>query len=248
MERIDRSAVATLFSAEPLTAGRSVTLGAEEAHHARVRRVDVGARVRIVDGAGAVALGDLVKLAKGQATASIDEVSLFEPPAAIHFLVPVADRDRMLWLAEKAVELGTSSWRPVIWRRSRSVSPRGEGTGFQLKIRARMVGALKQCGGSWLPALHPDASVERAIAAAATSRRYLLDAGGPPILSRTFKAPTVVALGPEGGMDMDERSAFVDAGFEPVSLADHTLRFETAGIAALAIIRAALTVSGSHDE
>jgi 16S rRNA (uracil1498-N3)-methyltransferase len=33
-------------------------------------------------------------------------------------LAPVADRDRMLWLAEKTVELGLTSWRPVVWRRS----------------------------------------------------------------------------------------------------------------------------------
>ncbi|MBA3557653.1 MAG: 16S rRNA (uracil(1498)-N(3))-methyltransferase [Gemmatimonadaceae bacterium] len=248
MERVDRPAVVTFFSGEPLLAGRSVSLGADEAHHARVRRVDVGSRVRIVDGSGSVAHGTLVKLAKGQATADVDTVSTSEPPAPIHFLVPVADRDRMLWLAEKGVELGISSWRPVIWRRSRSVSPRGEGTGFQAKVRSRMVAALKQCGSSWLPVLHPDASVERAIAAAATSSGYLLDADGPPILSKKFTAPIVVALGPEGGMDMDERSAFMNAGFEPVSLAEHTLRFETAGIAALATIRAALTVFGNQNE
>ncbi|MGI9076756.1 MAG: RsmE family RNA methyltransferase [Gemmatimonadaceae bacterium] len=248
MERVDRSAIATLFSSEPMVAGRSVSLGAEEAHHARVRRVDVGARVRIVDGLGSVALGTLVRLAKGQATADVDTISLHEAPAVIHFLVPVADRDRMLWLAEKGVELGITSWRPVIWHRSRSVSPRGEGAGFQAKVRTRMVAALKQCGGSWLPVLHPDASVDRAIAAAGTSRGYLLDAAGPPILSRKFSAPIVVALGPEGGMETDERSAFVNAGFEPVSLAEHTLRFETAGIAALAILRAALSVLGDHNE
>lgn len=248
MERVDRSTIATFFSSEPMVAGRSVSLGAEEAHHARVRRVDIGERVRIVDGSGSVALATLVRLAKAQATADIDTVASHEPPAAIHFLVPVADRDRMLWLAEKGVELGVASWRPVIWRRSRSVSPRGEGTGFQTKVRTRMVAALKQSGGSWLPVLHPDATVDRAIAAAATSRGYLLDASGPPILARSFNAPVVVALGPEGGMDVDEHSAFVDAGFEPVSLGERTLRFETAGIAALAIIRAALTAIGGQDE
>lgn len=241
MERGDHSTVATFFVDEPIVQGRSISLGAVEAHHAQVRRVDVGARIRVLNGAGAVAFGTLVKLGRSQATADVTEVLLEEPPPAIHFLVPVADRDRMLWLAEKGVELGISSWRPVLWRRSRSVSPRGEGASFQAKVRSRMIAALKQCGGSWLPAMHPDASVERAIAAASTLPRYLLDAEGPPILSRNFVAPVTVALGPEGGMDAEERSSLIAAGFEPVSLAAHTLRFETAGIAALAVIRAALT-------
>jgi 16S rRNA (uracil1498-N3)-methyltransferase len=154
----------------------------------------------------------------------------------------------MLWLAEKATELGVTTWRPVLWRRSRSVSPRGEGTTFQAKIRARMISAHEQSGGAWLPALYPDAPLERAIAATPVGARVVLDGAGEPILGAHLSAPLTIATGPEGGIDDDERAALVEAGFTPVALAASILRFETAAIAGLAIARASLRPVESIDE
>ena len=117
-----------------------------------MRRLEPGARVQVLDGAGAVATGTLTRVAKSGATVTIEEVAHVTAPAAVHLLAPIADRDRMLWLAEKTTELGLTSWRAVMWRRSRGVSPRGEGTAFHAKVRARMIAALTQSGGAWLPA------------------------------------------------------------------------------------------------
>jgi 16S rRNA (uracil1498-N3)-methyltransferase len=224
-------------------AGRTIALGEEEAQHARVRRLDVGSPVRLVDGAGSVATGTLVRLARTHATVEVGEVETVEPPPPVHLLAPIADRDRMLWLAEKATELGVASWRPVLWHRSRSVTPRGEGVTFRGKVRARMIGALKQSGGTWLPELHPEAPLERAILASPPGRRLLLDRDGAPILSRALAAPITLAIGPEGGIEAPERDSLVAAGFELVRLADTVLRFETAGVAALGVVRAALTAT-----
>ena len=196
-----------------------------------------------------------MKLSKSYAAVDVQLVESEAPPPAVHLLVPIADRERMLWLAEKATELGLASWRPVMWRRSKSVSPRGEGVGFQEKVRARMIAALTQSGGSWLPTLFPDAPLERAILAAPEGGglRFLLDQEGAPMLLHVRaevgdtpalgRSPLTLALGPEGGLEPAERDALRGAGFVPVSLGDRTLRFETAGLAALAIVRAALTAS-----
>lgn len=243
MEHGARTPLATFFSGEPLVAGRTAALGEEEAGHARVRRLEIGSAVRLVDGAGAVAGGVLVRLARTHAAVDVSDVRSIAPPAEIHLLAPVADRDRMLWLAEKATELGLATWRPVLWHRSRSVTPRGEGMTFQGKVRARMIGALKQSGGAWLPQIHPEATLERALQAAPPGARLLLDAGGAPILSRAVAAPVVLVLGPEGGIEPEERAALVAAGFTRVSLAPSVLRFETAGVAALGVLRAALTLA-----
>ena len=244
MERVDRPQLAVFFAAEPFAAGAQATLGEEAAHHMRVRRLDVGQRVRLVDGAGHVGEGRLVRLAKSSATVEVEQVEARETPPAVHLLVPIGDRDRMLWLAEKATELGLTSWRPVSWRRSRSVSPRGEGPTFQARARARMASALEQCEGGWLPALYPDATVERAIAATPPGSRLLLDPGGAAIATLgPLVAPVTLALGPEGGMERDERDRLLEAGFAPAALAGNILRFETAGVAALAIVRALLAAS-----
>jgi 16S rRNA (uracil1498-N3)-methyltransferase len=154
----------------------------------------------------------------------------------------------MLLLAEKCTELGATSWRPVMWRRSRSVGPAGDGPSFNTRIRARMISALIQSKGGWLPDIHPSAPVSRAISATPEGVRLLLDAEGDPILKSKVSDPVVVAIGPEGGFDSKERDEMIEAGFIPVSLAGSTLRFETAGVAALSIVRAmlALKVNGSN--
>jgi 16S rRNA (uracil1498-N3)-methyltransferase len=170
----------------------------------------------------------------------VEEVEEVEPLPEVHLMAPIADRDRMLLLAEKATELGVTSWRPVFWRRSRGVSPRGEGATFQGKVRARMIAALTQSGGGWLPAIFPDAPIERAIAACPAGTRWLLDESGAPPTAGPLEPPVTVVVGPEGGIEPDERAAFIEAGFTPISVAPTTLRFETAAIAGLALARASL--------
>ena len=245
VERRGRAPVASFFSPEPLAAGSTVTLGEDAAHHARVRRLELGETVRLLDGAGAIATGTLLRVSKSALAVEAGEVTMVEAPPEVHLLVPVADRDRMLWLGEKCAELGVTSWRPVMWRRSRSVTPRGEGSGFQRKLRARMASALEQSGGAWLPVLYPDAKPEHAIAATPPGSRVLLAPDGEPMLARRLAAPVSIALGPEGGLDDDEVEALVAAGFAPAALAGNILRFETAGVAALAIVRATLALSGA---
>ncbi len=67
----------------------------------------------------------------------------------------------------------------------------------------------------------------------------LLDANAEQsMLSRDDGFPMVIALGPEGGLADDERQQLIDGGFTPIRLAPAVLRFETAGIAAMAIARA----------
>jgi 16S rRNA (uracil1498-N3)-methyltransferase len=220
-----------------------VTLSDEAAHHIRVARVAVGDCIALRDGAGGAALGTLVKVSRSSALVDVSETSEIPRPALIHLLAPVADRERMLWLAEKVVELGVTSWRPVIWRRSKSVSPRGEGPTFQAKVLARMTSALIQSGGGWLPDMFPEATVERAITAAPLGTRLLLTKDGEPIAGVPMHIPITIALGPEGGIEPAERDLFIGAAFLPVKLGSSTLRFETAGMAAVAIAAASQVTS-----
>lgn len=243
MERTDRPPVATFFTSDALIAGGTVTLTEEAAHHIRVARVAVGECVALRDGAGKGAVGTLVKVSRSSALVDVSETTEMSRPAAIHVLSPVADRDRMLWLAEKVTEMGVTSWRPVLWRRSKSVSPRGEGPMFQAKVRARMTSALIQSGGGWLPDIFPEATIERAVAAAPLGTRLLLARDGEPIAAVSMKTPITIALGPEGGIEPAERNTFMGAAFLPVKLGETTLRFETAGVAAVAIAAASLALS-----
>jgi 16S rRNA (uracil1498-N3)-methyltransferase len=247
---VDREGVAAgrpqFVTGAPFALGGTVVLDESAARHMRVLRLASGAVVGLRDGEGGIGVGQLVQLSKTHAQVEVTAVVRVEPLPPVHLLVPVADRDRMLWLAEKCAELGATSWRPVLWRRSRSVSPRGEGVNFQAKVRARMEGALAQSEGAWLPQPFPEANLERAILAAPAGDRVVLDPAGAPLVgpsSPPLRQPLVIAVGPEGGIERDELAQLTRAGFRPVGLGPTILRFETAAMAALAMAR----TSFGHD-
>jgi 16S rRNA (uracil1498-N3)-methyltransferase len=248
VERGDREAVATLHAPGALDAGARVTLAEAAAHHARVRRLVEGTHVRLTSGSGDIASGTIALIVKNRLEVLVHEVRRVPSPPAIHLFVPVADRDRMLWLAEKATELGVAGWHPVVFQRSRSVSPRGEGPAFAEKVRARMVAALEQSSGAWLPAIHPELELAALIASPPAGDRYLLDIEGVSLLDSEPRGSASVILGPEGGLELEERSRLAGSGWVPARLAPTTLRFETAGIAATAVLRAMLSRSPHAQE
>jgi 16S rRNA (uracil1498-N3)-methyltransferase len=103
-----------------------------------------------------------------------------------------------------------------------------------------MTSALIQSGNGWLPDIFPESTIERAVAAAPLGTRLLLAKDGEPMIGVSMHAPVTIALGPEGGMEQSERDVFIGAAFLPVKLTESTLRFETAGVAAVAIAAASL--------
>jgi 16S rRNA (uracil1498-N3)-methyltransferase len=200
----------------------------------------VGDPVRLTTGSGGMASGTIAQLAKSQVQVQVHDVRSVPAPTPIHLVVPVADRDRMLWLAEKGTELAIASWHPVLFHRSRSVSPRGQGPAFAEKVRGRMVSALEQSGGAWLPVIHPEIELAAVLTSAPPGERYLLDVEGESLIDRGPRGATSLIFGPEGGLEQAEHFHLIEGGWTPASLGPTTLRFETAGIAATAVLRAML--------
>ena len=239
MERRDRAGVATFYSDAALEPGARVELDESAAQHAKVRRITEGESIRVTNGRGSVGLGTLERLTRHSAVVSLDTVNAVPAPPRLRLFVPVADRERMLWLAEKSAELAVSEWQPVLFHRSASVSPKGQGEAFLRKARARMVGALEQSGGAWLPDLCSELSLEDALVRANehAADRLVLERGGQSLLTRHPSAADAM-IGPEGGIEAEERMLIVDRyGWLPVSLGDTTLRFETAGVIAAGMLR-----------
>jgi 16S rRNA (uracil1498-N3)-methyltransferase len=239
VERADRTAVGTFHA--PGFWAAEVELGEASARHAMVKRLATGDPVRLSSGDGRRAHGTIAELAKRHLRIAVRHDSVEVVPSLPHveLWAPVGDRERMLLLAEKAVELGASAWRPITYRRSRSVSPRGDGEAFRDKVRARMIGALEQSGAAWLPAQHAEVELDAALEGPPELFGVLLDPGGDPLigLHDRLRPPVAIALGPEGGLEDDERSRFAAAGWRSASIGANVLRFETAGIAALALVR-----------
>lgn len=247
VERPRSAPVGTFYAPGEWRSGAYVELDASAAHHAIVKRISVGDVVRLTNGAGHRAVGNVATLSKRTCIVALFHEAIEEvpPPVPLELWAPVGDRDRMLMLAEKCVELGLGSWRPIIFARSRSVSPRGEGEAFSEKLRLRQISALEQSGGAWLPICHAETSLDEALSEMESSDvpdRILLDVDGVAIAesARSINGAVSLALGPEGGLEESERSTLIARGWRPASLGTNILRFETAGIAALAILRALL--------
>ena len=241
MERGHRAPVASFYAPDLLPEGGELPLGEAAAHHAAVRRLAEGDLVRITNGSGRVGFASVARLTKRELVAAVETVHDADALPLLELLVPVADRDRMLWLAEKATELGVSTWQPILFARSRSVSPRGEGDAFGAKVRARMIAALEQSSGAWLPEIRRETALDAAIGRVTARYRYVLDAAGGRLDSSRASDGVAIVVGPEGGLEPAEREHLRANGWSPVTLAPTTLRFETAGVAAIAILRAATT-------
>lgn len=238
MERDDRPAVACFYADRTLEAGAVVALDERAAHHANVRRIETGDVVAITNGVGTIGRGRVGRLTKRDLEVAVENVEALAAPPELHLCAPIADRDRMLWAAEKATELGVTSWQGVKFRRSSSVTPRGEGPAFAEKVRARMISALEQSFGAWLPRILPHATPTTVDHGAAV--KLLLDVGGEPIIDALSprESSFAILVGPEGGIERDELARLIADGWRSVSLGPTTLRFETAATAAVAIIRA----------
>ena len=135
--------------------------------------------------------------------------------------------DRPEWVVQKLTELGVDRIVPL--RTARSVV-RWEGDRALRQVeRLRRIAreASAQSRRVWLPEV-TGVCVLGAVAEVAGAAPVLADpGGGPPGLDRP-----VVAVGPEGGWDDDERSAATAT----VGLGPTVLRAETAAVAAATLL------------
>jgi 16S rRNA (uracil1498-N3)-methyltransferase len=221
----------TLLS-EPgtLAAGAVVALRPAEARHWRVRRGRPGDRIRLVDGRGAIAEATVMDREGQEVLVLVDEVRHSPAPPPLILAVGGGARERFAWLVEKAAELGVTDLIPLETERTAGVAGRVR-THHVGRLQARARQAIKQCGAAWAPVVHLPHTLVELVAQRQGRTCWLADpAGGQP--QSAGQRPLLVAVGPEGGFTEAERGLLLSQGFTPVRLGPHTLRFETAAIAA----------------
>lgn len=239
------SPVATASARGPFLAGSVVILEEEEAQHLRVRRVEGGAAIRLVDGRGGVATARL-SIERQVLAAHVVATTMVGAPPRTELLVGAGDRERFLMLVEKATELGATKIVPLVTERSVAVSTRFQATHLD-KAARRAREALKQCGGAWVPAVVAPVALAEALRTQVHGAVRLLAHAEGGLVPRIREGdPVQWAVGPEGGFSDPEIAAFRTAGFAPVALGRATLRFETAAVACLAI-SAAARLRGGED-
>jgi 16S rRNA (uracil1498-N3)-methyltransferase len=217
--------------------GERYRLSEEESHHLRVRRAADGELVEIRDGAGLVGTGRLTSSGPGW------EVEVMqagrEPRAApLTLAVGAGDKERFAWLVEKAAELGVARVVPLDTERTAGVATRLR-AGQIGRLRRLALETLKQCGAAWAAEISDPVTLHQLIAAPPNGACWLADPGGAPAPAALDQRPVTVVVGPEGGLTPGEIAQLRACGYHPVAFAPFTLRFETAALAAAAIVAAA---------
>ncbi len=214
-----------------------------EAHHLQVRRAEPGEAVELRDGEGLVGSGTLRWNGKVWSV-EVEVMDRVGPPPPLELAVGAGDRERFAWVVEKATELGVTAVVPLESERTAGVSSRVRPQHLD-RLRRHALEAVKQSGAAWASRVEQPVSLETLLAKETNGARWLADAEGRPAPAVLGDAPLTVVIGPEGGLTPAERQRLLAAGFQGIRLATHTLRFETAAVAAAAVAMAG-RLRGSH--
>jgi 16S rRNA (uracil1498-N3)-methyltransferase len=214
-------------------AGKRVSLDESEMHHLKVRRAKDGELVEILDGAGLSGTGRLVQSGK-QWWVEVQSATRLPRLPQLALAVAAGDRERFSWMVEKAVELGVTRILPLETARSSGVATKIKDAHLD-RLRRRALETIKQCGVTWAPQVEAPLSLDVFLEQPLTGSGWLADASGSPPPMTLGQTALTVMIGPEGGLTDGERDSLVTAGYQPTMLGPHTLRFETAALAAAAL-------------
>ncbi len=217
-----------------ITAGATIALDAEEAHHLDVRRAAVDGPVHAIDGEGSLGMGRLVHRSSSWLVEV--EIAVITPrPAELVLAVGAGDRDRFLTVAEKAAELGVTRLVPLETELTRSVATRVRDGALE-RARRRARDGCKQSGNAWLPEVAELTPLENLGDVAPGLRWFLADAQGEELPVLGGQEPVGWLIGPEGGFTGRELAETESGlGARRIRLGAHILRYETAAIAAAVI-------------
>ena len=150
---------------------------------------------------------------------------------------------RLDYMVQKAIEMGASALQPVLTRHTQVSRVNSE------RMRANVIEAAEQCGIMSLAEVAEPIALDRFLEKRETSRLLVFcdeaaEIGNPIEALRqglTANDGIDILIGPEGGFAREERALLLR---QPktlrLSLGPRILRADTAGVAALALVQAAL--------
>ena len=232
-----------LFVAAPLTAGAEVTLDRAQAHYlTTVLRRKSGDGVLVFNGRDGEWSASLAAQKRAAALALGAKVREQTAPADLHYLFAPLKSARLDYMVQKAVEMGAARLQPVLTRHGQVARVNLE------RMHANAVEAAEQCGVLSIPEIAAPADLTRLLAARDPARTIVFcdeDAEvANPLAAMSAvppHSPLAVLVGPEGGFAEDERAALLKLpNVVRLALGPRILRADTAAVAALAIVQAAV--------
>jgi 16S rRNA (uracil1498-N3)-methyltransferase len=226
---------------DALSPGRTVALAPEAANYlVNVLRLKPGARVLAFNGRDGEFAASLIGERKRAALILAEKLREQENPPPVDYLFAPLKHARLDYMAQKAVEMGARSLRPVLTRRTQAARVNME----RLEANARE--ACEQCGVIWRPEVFAPQQLSAALAEWPADKLLVFcdeDAALANPLAAMAAAPrgrgVGLLIGPEGGFDDEERALIARLPLVlRLSLGPRILRADTAAVAALALIQA----------
>lgn len=234
-----------LFVAAPLGDGAVVTPEAGQIHYLTdVMRLTAGDAVLVFNGADGEWRARLSG-ARRKTVLEVEARTRAQPaPAPLRYLFSPLKRARLDYMVQKAVEMGVSHLHPVMMRHTQAERVNLD------RMRANAIEAAEQCGILGIPAIAAPLDLPAALAALPASCHLVFcdeDAptGDPVAAVRAgvgaAAVEVAVVIGPEGGFAGEERSLLLArANTSRIALGPRILRADTAAVAALAAVQAAV--------
>jgi 16S rRNA (uracil1498-N3)-methyltransferase len=218
--------------------GALVVLDETEPHHViRALRLRAGEPLSLFDGAGQEWRGRIVRCDGDAVHVELIEQDTepVEPELALHLFQGACRPERMDWVVQKATEVGIRSVTVMRFERAEGALV----TDRRLQRWRRIaVEAAKQCERRMVPGI--DAQDQLPAADPGEPPSLLLDTGhqarslGDVVTAFT---PSIrLAVGPESGFSPGEADALRESGWQSAGLGPRTLRTESAGLVAAAIL------------
>jgi 16S rRNA (uracil1498-N3)-methyltransferase len=236
-----------LFVAAPLRQGAALPLGAAQAHYlVGVLRLKAGDPVLVFNGIEGEWKAHLAAKNRQQTIVIECEIRSQTAPGDLHYLFSPLKHARLDYMVQKAVEMGASRLQPVIMRHTVAARVNLD------RMRANAVEAAEQCGILSIPEIAAPVGFENAVAGLESTRHLVFcDEEAPtadPVLALRAALGDIAALdglavviGPEGGFSDDERDKLLGRPLTVrIALGPRILRADTAAVAALAVVQAAV--------
>jgi 16S rRNA (uracil1498-N3)-methyltransferase len=232
-----------LFVDAPLQAGEIVALDRNQSNYlGNVLRLKAGDTILVFNGRDGEWQAELSGRKRADTLTIHRQARPQDRLPDIAYVFAPLKHARLDYMVQKAVEMGTSRLQPVLTRFTQVSRVNGE------RMRANVIEAAEQCGITTLAEVANPVTLERFLTERAGDRLLVFcdEAAdlGDPLLALQQGAATDgidVLIGPEGGFAEEERTLLSrQPKILRLSLGPRILRADTAGVAALALVQAAL--------
>jgi 16S rRNA (uracil1498-N3)-methyltransferase len=232
-----------LFIGDALMAGHPFEASKEHFHYlTNVLRMAEGDAVLLFNGRDGEWRADLSLPTRKRLFLTPAEQTRPQPaPSDLHYLFAPLKVGRLDYLVQKAVEMGAGVLQPVMTQHVQ-----GKITSLE-RLEANAVEAAEQCGILAIPQVAAPRKLEDVLTDWPRDRRIIFCDEGHgsqnplPALRQIKERKLALLVGPEGGFSDEERALLRNLDFvTAIPLGPRILRADTAAVAALAVIQAAI--------